>query len=228
MISRYGSSDLSRSAIQKDNFYVVYNFYVYPSWRREKIIPKYQRDNFAPARQYPRYVQFLGISKLAPKELIQRCQQDNFAPEGFEIQIGVWNSGREVDYTKTQGNEFPLCTAHFSSEPTKWKQDGNSDILKTLRPTPWATHCLTWKPTHLFVAFIPFTLGVNFLESRITREDREYFSFLKFKFEFEIWVWKLSLNFKLGSVIQPTRSLSFFLSFGPASKVPKLTHYGMV
>ena len=34
-------------------------------------------------------------------------------PAGFESQIGVCNSGHEVDYTKTQGNEFPLCTAHF-------------------------------------------------------------------------------------------------------------------
>ena len=79
-------SEISR---QRKIFYVVYNLYVDPSWRREEIIPKYQRDNFAPARQCPRSVQFLRRYDLAPKESILGCQRDNFAPTKFEIQIGV-------------------------------------------------------------------------------------------------------------------------------------------
>ena len=50
-------------------------------------------------------------------------------------------------------------------------------ILKILRRTPGSTHCFTYKPTHFFVDFIPFTLGANFPESRITQEYGEYFSF---------------------------------------------------
>ena len=75
-------SELTR---QRMNFYEVYNFYVEPSWRPEEIIPKYQRDDFAPEKQCPRCVQFIRRSQLAPKELIPRCQRDNFAPTGFEI-----------------------------------------------------------------------------------------------------------------------------------------------
>ena len=79
-------SEISR---QRGNFYVVYNFYVDPSWRREEIIPKYQQDNFAPARQCPHCVQFLCRSELSPKGLIPMFQRDNFAPIEFEIQIEV-------------------------------------------------------------------------------------------------------------------------------------------
>ena len=92
----------------------MYNFYVDPNWRQEEIIPKYQQDNFARAEQFLRGVKFLRRSEVMPKELITRYQQDNFAPTEFEIQIGVLNSGREVEYTKIRRKEFPLCTAHFS------------------------------------------------------------------------------------------------------------------
>ena len=70
---------------KQDNFYVVYNLYVDLIWRQDEIIPKYQRDNFAPAGQFLCSVQFLHRFKLAPKELIPRFQQDNFAPTEFEI-----------------------------------------------------------------------------------------------------------------------------------------------
>ena len=75
-------SELTRQPI---NFYIVQNLYVELILRREEIIPKYERNNFAPARQCPHCVQPLRRSQLAPKELIPRCQQDNFAPTGFEI-----------------------------------------------------------------------------------------------------------------------------------------------
>ena len=84
---------------------------------------------------------------------------------------------------------FLFARLTFSSEPTEWKQDNSTANLKNIR----STLCFTWKPTHCSVAFIPFTLGDNFLDPRITREDREDFIFLKFKFEFELWVWNLSL-----------------------------------
>ena len=76
---------------------------------------------FTPARQCPRCVRFLRRSELAPKELIPMCQRDNFAPAGFEIQIGVLNSGRKVDFSKTRGNEFTLRTAHFLFQADKVK-----------------------------------------------------------------------------------------------------------
>ena len=33
---------------KRDNYYIVYNFYVYPSWRQTELIPRCQRENFAP------------------------------------------------------------------------------------------------------------------------------------------------------------------------------------
>ena len=74
---------------QRESFYIVYNFYVDPSWRQEEIIPKCQRDIFVPAGQFLRSVQFLRRSELAPKELILGCQRNNFAPIELEIQICV-------------------------------------------------------------------------------------------------------------------------------------------
>ena len=35
--------------ICRDNFYLVYNFYVDNTWRQMKIIPKCQWESFAPA-----------------------------------------------------------------------------------------------------------------------------------------------------------------------------------
>ena len=75
--------------LRRDNFYIVYNFYVDPSWRQKEIISKCQQENFVPAEQLLRSVQFLRRSKLAPKESIPRCQRDIFAPTEFEIQIWV-------------------------------------------------------------------------------------------------------------------------------------------
>ena len=36
----------------RDNLYVVYNFYVYPSWRQKEIISKCQRENFVTAGNF--------------------------------------------------------------------------------------------------------------------------------------------------------------------------------
>ena len=82
---------LHRSEIfgQRENFYVVYTFYIDPSWHREEIILKYQQDKFAPAGKFLLSVKFLRRSELAPRELIPRCQRDIFAPTEFEIQIWV-------------------------------------------------------------------------------------------------------------------------------------------
>ena len=74
---------------QRDNFYVVYNFYVDTIWCQKEIIPRYQRDIFSPAGQFLRSAQFLRRYELAPKELILRYQRDIFAPTEFEIQIWV-------------------------------------------------------------------------------------------------------------------------------------------
>ena len=68
---------------QQDNFYAVYSFYVDIIWHKKEITLKHQLENFLPARQFLRSVQFLRRSKLAPKELIPMCQQDIFAPTEF-------------------------------------------------------------------------------------------------------------------------------------------------
>ena len=113
-----GRSDLATKG--GDNFYIVYNFYVDTSWRQKEIIPKCQRENFAPVGKFLRSVQFLRRSEfcasgkilssvqflrgseLAQKELIPRCQRDISTPTEFEILIWVWNFGRKVEYTKIQ------------------------------------------------------------------------------------------------------------------------------
>ena len=91
------------------------NNYVEPSWRREEITPKYQRDNFSPARQCPRCVQFIRRFQLAQKELNLRCRRDNFAPTGFEI-LGA----RQIIPRHEETSFFR--TAHFFSQPKKWKK----------------------------------------------------------------------------------------------------------
>ena len=168
------------------------NFYVYPSWRQEEIIPKYQRDNFASARQCPRCVQFLRRPKLAPKELITRCQRDNFAPEGFEIQIWVWNYGREVDYTKARGNEFPLRTAHFlfwsnqvETRRKYWhfKNPPSHPLINSLIKLE-AKSLLRW--FHSFYPWSQFTRIPDYPGGG----GRFHF------FEVQVWVWNLSLKFK--------------------------------
>ena len=135
----------------------------------KELIPRCQRDIFAPAGQFLCSVQFLRISELMPKELIPRCQRDIFAPTEFEIKIWVLNFGRKLDYTKIQRNEFPLCTSNFFFRDYKVEiRRMSPTILKTLRHNPGSTHCFTRKTNHCFVAFIIFTLGVNFPESWIT------------------------------------------------------------
>ena len=72
---------------------------------------RWQRDN---SNKYPSWRQ---------KELIPRFQQENFAPTKFEIKniFKFWARGRVFQYLK---RHISLCTAHFSSEPTKCKADG--------------------------------------------------------------------------------------------------------
>ena len=83
------------------------NFYVDICWRQKEIIPKCQRENFAPVGkfygvydiyvdlnfapvgQFLRSVKFLRRSELVPKEIIPRRQRDIFVPTEFEIQIWV-------------------------------------------------------------------------------------------------------------------------------------------
>ena len=57
------------------------------------------------------------------KEVIPRCQRENFVPTKFEIQIWVSNFMRRVEYSRIWRDGFPFCTARFSSDPTKWKVD---------------------------------------------------------------------------------------------------------
>ena len=54
----------------KDNFYVVYNFYVDLSWRKKEITLKRQTDNYVPSGQFLRSVQFLRRSEITRKQEI--------------------------------------------------------------------------------------------------------------------------------------------------------------
>ena len=70
-----------------------------------------------------------------------------------------------------------LCTDHFSSDPTKWKAYGRCYDFKNPPSHPYINSLLFVETISLIFDFITSTLGVNFPESRITREDGEDFSF---------------------------------------------------
>ena len=62
-----------------------------PSWSQKEVIPRCQRDNF-----YVVYNFYVDPS-WSQKELTLRCQQENSAPTEFKIQMWVLNFGRGVD-----------------------------------------------------------------------------------------------------------------------------------
>ena len=113
-------------------------------------------------KEYPSWLQ----NMVTP-----RCQQENFAPTKFEIKIWVWNFGRGVEDSKIQRNGFPLFKLTFILSRRSVKQTDVATLKKKTRLTLGSTYCFAYIPTHCFVAFITLTLGANFTESWITRED---------------------------------------------------------
>ena len=145
-----------------------------------------------PARQFPRCIQFLHRSELVPKELVPRCQWDNFASAGFEIQIGVCNSGRKVDYTKTQGNEFPLCTAHFFFWSDKVETRQKYSYFKNPPSHPLSNSLPHLEANALIRCFHSFYPWSQFTRIQDYLGGRGRFQF----FEVQVWVWNLSLKFR--------------------------------
>ena len=108
--------------------------------RKDKTIKHHQKKKKNPSEQSSRISNPKEDPSWRQKELIPRCQWENFAPKKFEIQIWVWNFVRRIEYSMIWRNGFPLCKAHFSSEPTKWKADRRWYAFKNLRPTPGPTN----------------------------------------------------------------------------------------
>ena len=59
------------------------------------------------------------------KEVITRCQRENFASMKFEIQIWVWNFGRRVEYSKIWRNGFPFAQLTFI---LSWRSGQQTDV----------------------------------------------------------------------------------------------------
>ena len=61
------------------------------------------------------------------KEVISRCQQENFAPTRFEIQIWLWSSGGRIECSNIWINAFPFSLLNFLPI---WKVDSRQKLLR--------------------------------------------------------------------------------------------------
>ena len=117
------------------------NKYIYP--RKEKPSkPQQVKTKRKLTEESPEISNPKEYTSWRQKEVIPRCQRENFAPTKFEIQIWVWNFGRGVEDSKIWRNGFPISKDHFYSDPTKWTADGRCYVFLNPPYHPWINSLL--------------------------------------------------------------------------------------
>ena len=86
----------------------------------------------------------------------------------FEIQIWVLNLGREVEYTKIRGNEFPFERLTFIMSRRNGKKTGVCYDFKNPASHPWINSLLLLETKSFLRCFHYFSLGVNYQNTGLT------------------------------------------------------------
>ena len=149
--------------------------------------------------------QFQRRSKLAPKVIDSEVPSGGFCANRVwtsNVCFKLWAGGRVYQDLKRR---ISLWTANFSSEPTKWKEDGR--LLQFLKP--FVLHLDQLIDLHRYQhidSLLSFLLPLESISHNSGLPGRTGKILV---FEIQVWVWNLSLKFKVGSVFQPTQSLLF-------------------